>query len=95
MLEYLFLVTKEGQREPSLTHCVWIYSVQSVYHTLAFKVQVLAPAAVGQASIQAGDATHVQVGGLCQLEVPVIELSSLVAKMVMVLHGATELLMRS
>lgn len=35
---------------------------------------------------------HFQVGSLCQLEVPVIELSSLVAKMLSVLHGATELL---
>lgn len=95
MLRYLFLVTKEGQREPSLTHCVQIYSVQSVDHALAFKAQALAPAAMGQASIQGGDAMHVQVGGLCQLEVPVIEPSSLVAKMVMVLHGATELLMLS
>ena len=44
---------KEGQ---SLTCSFQIYSVHSLYHTLAFKALALAPAAMERALIQEGDA---------------------------------------
>lgn len=60
---------------------------------MAFKVQMLTPAAMGRALIiERGFVMYFQVGHLCQLEVPMTKLSSLVANM---LHGATELFMYS